>query len=252
MSALTLVALGVFGLLGGVGISAIGPGGVLPTIGLAMLTTLSPAQIAGTALVTHVATGGAGSAAYLRSGELRRPQVRRTAQLLCATAVFGTPIGILVNSWLSPRAFSVALAVLMAGVAALVLLRERGRTNRATGHHPPQAVVAGIGGAVAVVAGVVGIGGPMLTVPLLVVAGVDMLEALAAAQAQSVIIAGVGSIGYAMQGSVDWKVAALVGIPELIGVFVGWRIARALPVRMLRFGLVAAMLAVAPYLALHG
>ncbi|NNG38227.1 sulfite exporter TauE/SafE family protein [Flexivirga sp. ID2601S] len=258
MSALTATLLALFGLLGGIGISAIGPGGVLPTIGLATLTALTPAQVAGTALVTHVATGCAGTGAYLRSGELRRPQVRRTAQLLCGTAVFGTPLGILVNSLMSPHWFNLALAALMATVAGLVLMRERvsvaGHPARMTDvrPHPSAWVVGGVGGAVAVAAGVVGIGGPMLTVPLLVAAGVDMLEALAAAQAQSVLIAGVGSVGYALQGSIDWPLAALVGIPELAGVFLGWRIARALPVRSLRLGLVAALLVVAPYVALHG
>jgi hypothetical protein len=50
----------LFGLAGGIRITAIGPGVVLPTIGLFALTNLSPAQVAGTAIVTHVATGALG------------------------------------------------------------------------------------------------------------------------------------------------------------------------------------------------
>lgn len=241
------ILLALLGLAGGIGITAIGPGGVLPTVGLVALSTLSPAQVAGTSIVTHVATGALGTAAYLRSGELRAPQTRRTAWLLAGTALIGTVIGIRINAALSPRWFSTLLGVLVAVVAALVLIR-----NRTVGHaykHPPLHVVLAIGLFVAVVAGIVGIGGPMLTVPLLVTAGCEVLEALAAAQAQSVVIATVGTIGYLAQGSIDWPVAVLIGVPELAGVLIGWRIARALPTRILRDAMVVALFALAPYLA---
>jgi uncharacterized membrane protein YfcA len=78
------------------------------------------------------------------------------------------------------------------------------------------------------------------------------LEAVATSQAQSVIIAVVGSAGYLLHGDIDWLLAVVVGIPELAGVLIGWRIARALPTRALRFALVTALLAVSPYLVLHG
>jgi uncharacterized membrane protein YfcA len=246
-----LVALGLLGLLGGVGITAVGPGGVLPTIGLFALTGLTPAEVAGTAIVTHVATGVLATAAYTRSGQLREPGTRHTALVLAVSAVAGTPLGVLVNSYVSKRMFGLVLGVFVAGVAGLVWFRER-RRPAAPRAHPSRAVVAGLGGAVAVAAGIVGIGGPMLTVPLLVALGVPVLESLAAAQAQSVVIAGVGTVGYLAQGAVDWPLAVLVGVPELAGVLLGWRIAHALPTRHLKFALIATLLALAPYLALHG
>jgi hypothetical protein len=46
---------------------------VCSTIALFALTGLAPAQVAGTAIVTHVATGALGTAAYTRSGQLRDP-----------------------------------------------------------------------------------------------------------------------------------------------------------------------------------
>lgn len=240
--------LALLGLAGGIGITAIGPGGVLPTVGLVALTTLTPAQVAGTAIATHVATGAVGTAAYVRSGELRAPQARTTARLLAGTALIGTVAGIIVNSLLAPHVFSMLLGALVAAVAALVLVR--GRRRRARGH-PSRTVVAVIGLLVAVTAGIVGIGGPMLTVPLLVAAGCEVLEALAAAQAQSVVIATVGTVGYLLQGSIDWFLAVLIGIPELAGVLIGWRVARSLPTRTLRTAMVVALFALAPYLALH-
>ena len=46
--------------------------------------------------------------------------------------------------------------------------------------------------------------------------------------------------------------AAVVGVPELVGVLLGWRVARVLPTRALRIAMVVALLALAPYVALHG
>ncbi len=239
LSTPVLVLLGLFGLVGGVGITALGPGGVLPTIGLFALTGLSSAEVAGTAIVTHVATGALATAAYTRSGQLRDPETRRSALILCAAAVVGTPLGVLINTVVSKRVFG------------LVWLRER-REPAGTAAHLPVALVAGTGFGVAVASGIVGIGGPMLTVPLLIAFGVPVLESLAAAQAQSIVIAAVGTVGYLAHGAINWPLAALVGIPELAGVLLGWKIAQVVPTRGLKYALVAALLAVAPYLALHG
>lgn len=252
MSVLTLALLAILGLAGGIGITALGPGGVLPTVGLFALTTLSPAEVAGTSIVTHIATGALGTAAYTRSGQLRDPATRRTAVVLAGTAVVGTPMGVLINSAISSRVFGVALGVLLVLVVALVWLRDRHSGGAESAVHPTGAVVAGLGLMISTVSGVIGIGGPMLTVPLLVALGVPVLESLAAAQAQSVVIATVGTLGYLANGAINWPLAALIGIPELAGVVIGWKIAHALPTRTLKRALLITLLVIAPYLAFHG
>jgi hypothetical protein len=252
ISPMTATLLALFGLCGGIGITALGPGGVLPTIGLFTLTGLSPAAVAGTAIVTHVATGALGTTAYTRSGQLRDQATRRTALILASTAVLGTPVGILVNSAVSAQAFGSVLAVFVAAVAGLVWYREFARpAPTAEQHHPHAGTVAAIGCVVSVAAGLVGIGGPMLTVPILVALGVPVLESLASAQAQSVVIAATGTIGYLAQHRIDWPLAVLIGVPELAGVLLGWKIARALPARALKKILIIVLLLLAPYLALH-
>ncbi|HEY2204663.1 MAG TPA: sulfite exporter TauE/SafE family protein [Pseudonocardia sp.] len=246
-----LALLGLLGLVGGIGITALGPGGVLPTVGLFALTGLSPSQVAGTAIVTHVATGALGTVAYTRSGHLRDPGTRRIALILAGAAVVGTPLGVLVNARVSTPAFGLVLGAFVAVVALLMWYRERHRPAE-TAARPAAALVAALGLAVAVAAGVVGIGGPMLTVPLLIALGVPVLGSLAAAQAQSIVVAGVGTLGYLAQGAIDWPLAAVVGIPELAGVLLGWKIARTAPTRTLKYALIVTLLALAPYLALHG
>lgn len=250
LSAGVLVALALIGLVGGVGIAAVGPGGVLPTIGLFVLTPLAPATVAGTAIATNIATGVAGTAAYTVSGQLREPAIRRTARILAGTALVGTPPGVVVNGYVSSRWFGILLAAFSVTVAALVWLRGRASTTQSR-PGPGPAVLAGLGLAVGLAGGLLGLGGPLLTVPLLIALGVPTLAALAAAQAQSVVIATVGTVGYALAGRVDWGLVALIGLPELAGVLLGWRIARALPTRTLRLILIAALLGLAPYLALR-
>lgn len=246
-----LVLLAVIGLAGGIGITAVGPGGVLPTIGLFALTGLSPAQVAGTALVTHIATGALGTAAYTRSGQLRDQDTRRTALILAGTALLGTPAGVLAGAAVSKHAFALVLAAVVASAAGLVWYRAR-RPEAARPGRPPAALVVALGLAVSAVAGIVGIGGPMLMVPLLAASGLPVLESLACAQAQSVVVATAGTAGYLIHGAIDWPLAVLVGVPELAGVLAGWKIARALPARVLRNALVVTLLALAVYLVIQG
>jgi uncharacterized protein len=245
-----LVVLAAFGLAGGVGITALGPGGVLATIGLFVFSGLPPATVAGTAIVTHIGTGLLGSAVYLRSGQLRERQTQRTAVILCGSAVLGTPVGVVINSMVSGR----VLGTFVAAVGALVAYRERRPAVHAKEVHPRHSVLllSGLGFSIAAASGLFGVGGPMLTVPLLIALGVPMLSALAAAQAQAVIIASVGTAGYLAGGAISWPLAGLVGVPELCGVLIGWRLAQAVPTRRLKCALMVALFALAPYLALHG
>jgi hypothetical protein len=254
-SPLVLVLLALIGLVGGVGITAVGPGGVLPTIGMFLLTGLTPAGVAGTAIVTHIATGALGTAAYTRSGQLRSPDTRRIAGILAAVAVVGTPVGVLCNTLVGGRVFGLLLAVAVAVTGVLVWIRERGAAAAGAAvddvvRLSPVAVGA-VGLVVAVAAGLFGIGGPMLSVPLLVLCGLPVLPALAAAQAQSVVIASAGTVGYLVHGTIDWPLAVVVGVPELAGVLIGWRIAHAVPARQLKYTLAGLHVALAPYLALH-
>jgi uncharacterized membrane protein YfcA len=247
-----LILLVAVGLVCGIGITALGPGGVLATIGLYALTNLTPAQVAGTAIVTNIAAGVLGAVVYTKSGQLREPQTRRIAVLLAATAIVGTPVGVLINSVISGHVFGLLLAAFVAGTAVLVWYRDRAAPATDAPVNTRAIVVIAVGVGAATAAGMFGIGGPMLTVPLLVALRVPVLSALAAAQAQSVVIGSVGTIGYLAQGAIDWPLAALVGIPAVIGALAGWAIARALPTQTLKYALLASLLAVAPYLALRG
>lgn len=254
LDAAHLALLALTGLLGGIGITAIGPGGVLPTIGLFLLTGLSPSGVAGTAIVTHVATGILGTTAYTHSGQLKAAGTRRCAVVLALAALVGTPLGVLCNTLVEGRGFGLLLAFVVTVTGVLVWIRDRRAPDLPDDLADPAIPAvrtAVVGVVVSLVAGLFGLGGPLLSVPLLVVCGLPVLAALAAAQAQSIVIASVGTVAYVVHGDVDWPLAALVGLPELAGVLIGWRVAHRLPARRLKYALVVSLLALAPYLALH-
>jgi uncharacterized membrane protein YfcA len=261
LAAGTLILLALFGFAGGVGTTALGPGGVLVTIGLFLLSGLPPAAISGTAIAANVASATLGTAAFARSGQLRGRDTRRMAAVLIAAAVVGTPLGVALNAHVSGGAFGILLGLCVGAIGVLVYLRNRATPSASrresapatpvTPGTPPARLVAPVGLVVAIVSGLFGLGGQLLSVPLLISIGAPMLAALGAAQAQSIVIAGVGTIGYAIRGAIAWPLVIVVGVPLLAGALVGWRLAHAVPTERLRSLLAIVLIAAGAYLIAH-
>jgi uncharacterized membrane protein YfcA len=243
-------------LVGGVCITTIGPGGIFVTIALFVLLDLGPSTVAGTASATFIATGIVGSLAYLRSGELSGPGVRRAALLLSVASVVGAFFGAQLNTILDARLFGMLLGgfVLLTGLIIVVRQRlglttvERFDLDSTKG----SVAMVGVGLAVGLPGGLLGVGGPVLAVPIMVVLGVPMLVGVALAQVQSIFIAAFATFGYALHGAIDWWLALLVGIPLLIGTVAGWYLARRINPERLKLGLAVVLLALGAYLLVGG
>lgn len=270
MSLAVAGVLVVVALVGGVCITTIGPGGIFVTVALFQLLELSPGGVAGTASVTFVATGILGSLAYLRSGELRGPAATRAAMVLSGASVVGAFAGAWLNTRLDATSFGALLGAFVAGTGVLILVREwRGRSPpgesvpvSASTPAPPGAPADGgpgsmgpgptgmalVGLGVGLPAGLLGVGGPVLAVPVLVMLGTPMLLAVGLAQVQSIFISAFAALGYAMQGVIDWGVALLVGLPLLVGTAAGWWLAHRIPVARLKVGLAVVLVAIGAYL----
>lgn len=248
--ALPLVAVA---LLAGVGITTVGPGGVFVTAALYGLTDLSSAAVAGTASATFVATGLLGSGAYVRSGELTAGPAREAAAILSATGLAGALAGTRLNLAVGDRLFGALLAAFLAGVGVLVAYRELvgiepgGILTGGAGRR--RLALALVGSAVGVLGGMLGVGGPVVAVPALVALGMGMLRAVAVAQVQSIFLALFATVGYWTVGAVDVATAVLVGVPQLVGVLVGWRVAHLVSPRRLRLALAAVLVLVAAVIA---
>lgn len=240
-------------LVAGVGITTVGPGGVFVTAALYELTDLSSAAVAGTASATFVATGLVGSSAYVRSGELTTRRAREAAVVLSGVGLVGALAGTRLNLLVGERLFGYLLAAFLAGVGVLLAYRER------VGIEPSglldtsrrrRGLLAVTGGSIGVVSGLLGVGGPVIAVPVLVVLGMPMLRAVAVAQVQSIFLALFATAGYAAVGAVDVTMAVLVGVPQLVGVLAGWRLAHRVSAHRLRLVLAGVLVAVAGVVAL--
>ncbi len=243
-------------LVGGVCITTIGPGGIFVTIALFVLLDLDPSTVAGTASATFIATGVVGSLAYLRSGQLSGPGARRAALLLSLASVVGAFGGAQLNTVLDARVFGMLLGgfVLLTGLIIVVRQRmglatvDKFDLDSTKGGF---AMVA-VGLAVGLPGGLLGVGGPVLAVPLMVVLGVPMLVGVALAQVQSIFISAFATFGYALHGAIDWSLAVLVGIPLLIGTVLGWYLAQRINPNRLKLGLAAVLVALGAYLLIGG
>lgn len=249
------IALVALAFVAGIGISAIGPGGIFVTIALFLFVPISSATVAGTASLTFVATGLLAATLFRRSGEFAVGYARELAVVLSMTSIVGAFAGSRANLVLSDEHFGYALAAFVVAVGGIILYRELiglSPTNWLP-HLPARwrwAVAATIGLAVGFLGGLLGVGGPVVAVPILVVLGVPMLIALAVAQLQSVFIAGFATVGYWLGDAVSVPLAVLVGVPQLLGVVVGWRIAHAVDERRLRVVLGVVLVVIAPVIAL--
>ncbi|MFB6110153.1 MAG: sulfite exporter TauE/SafE family protein [Halodesulfurarchaeum sp.] len=250
---LTLALLLCISLLAGIGITAVGPGGIFITIALYALTDLPPATIVGTASATFVATGMLGTASYYRSGELGSRGGPRSALVLSVTGLAGALVGVRLNAFLDESVFGVLLGALVTVTGVLVFYRTRygiGNMDYDTTSVRGTLGVGAIGGFVGISGGLLGVGGPVLAVPLLVAAGVPMLFAVGLAQVQSIFIAAFATAGYVLRDAVSWPLVGAIGVPELVGVTLGWKVAQTVDADRLTRSLAGLMLLLGPYLAI--
>ena len=91
-----------------------------------------------------------------------------------------------------------------------------------------QGLLLAIGGAVGFGSGLTGVGGPVLSVPLMVILGFSPLTAIATSQVIQITAALSGSAGNLAHGFIDADAAVWVTAAELVGVTVGARLAHSI------------------------
>lgn len=266
----TVLLLVAIGFLAGVGFAALGPGGVFVTIALYLLTDLPPAVVAGTASVTAIGMALLGTLSYWRSGELDDPDRREMAGLLSVTGLVGGFVGSWANAVLSPALFGWVLGAFVTASGVLVAYHQRyevgpegeietGRlrsplTPPGEGVRPSsrrgRVTLAAVGFLVGFPAGMLGVGGPILAVPLLLSLDVVLVAALAAAQVQAVFVTAFAATGYFFRDAVAVQYALLVGVPELLGVLVGWKLSHTVSAGRLKLVIAALLVALGPYVVL--
>ncbi|MDR0433386.1 MAG: sulfite exporter TauE/SafE family protein [Bifidobacteriaceae bacterium] len=111
-------------------------------------------------------------------------------------------------------------------------------------------------GAIGLVAGLAsgmfGVGGGIVMVPLLIMAGrLDQRHASATSLLAIVPTAVVGATSYAARGQIAWVAGVIVGVGAMAGAWVGARILRVMALAALRWGFVALLAAVATWMVFY-
>jgi len=256
MSPEMAILMFVIALVGGFCITTIGPGGIFVTIALFALLPLDPSTVAGTASATFIATGIVGSMGYLRSGQLGTKEAMKGAFILSIASVIGAFVGSQINTLLDAATFAVLLGLFVFFTGLLILYRQK---NKLAPEKKLQMdtvkgmlYLGGVGIAVGLPGGLLGVGGPVLAVPILVVLGVPMLLSVALAQVQSIFISGMATAGYMIHDAVDWWLALFLVIPLLIGTVAGWMAAQKIRAARLQIFLAVVLVILGVYLMAGG
>lgn len=226
------LALAAIALAVGFFIGAVGVGGILLIPALIWLGGVSIHQATATALFSFFFTGLAGTWLFQRRGSIDWNLTRP----LIAGALLFSYLGARVNAAVDAAALTliIALIVIFAGAYILLPLRRRqpgyrdGRTRR------QQLLLLLVGALAGFGSGLSGAGGPLFSVPMMLVLGFVPLASVGAAQVLAIGAALFGSLGNLQTGVIEFLLAAWITLFELVGVVVGARAAHALSIGVLR------------------
>jgi hypothetical protein len=247
---LVLIALVAF--VGGVVVTAIGPGGIFVVVALYGLTSLPAAVIAGTSSVTFIGGSVLGAAGYGYSDDMNW----RLALIIGVGGAIGTRLGVFLNAAVSRQLFGILLGLLLGVVGVTILMREFEYLDRfpteSLNVAPASAagigIFGGIGLGVGIAGGLFGIGGAALVPPALVLVGVPMIAALAVTQIAVVFISSASAVSYVLQGAIAVPLMFIVAITYLTGALVGWQLAKHINPSRLTAALGVVLLGLTPML----
>lgn len=227
MALVVMASLGVGMLIGAVGV-----GGILLIPALNVLAGLTIHQAMATALFTFMFTGVLGTIMFQRRGTI---EWRITIPVCLGGAIFGF-IGAWANSQMRAPLLSLVLSSLIV-LAGVYTLSGSGASRQPIFHDNPRrqrGALFAIGALAGFGSGLTGVGGPAVSVPIMVLFGFPALTAIGASQVIQILAAVSGTLGNIRFGSIDYPLAALVAMVELVGVVMGVRIVHAVDSKSLR------------------
>lgn len=213
-------------------IGSVGIGGVLLIPALTAFAGLGLHEAMATALFTFIFTGITGTVMFQRHGSI---DWRITIPVCAGTVVFAF-FGAWVNSVTTAGALAVVLAgvIVFAGVYTLIIWRApRHPVFHQHGRVQCMLLLA-VGAASGFGSGLTGVGGPVISVPLMVLLGFPALTTIGTSQVIQIIAAISGSLGNFQFGTIHFRIAAIVTLLEIAGVFAGARIVHAVNAASLR------------------
>jgi uncharacterized protein len=222
-----LVAVAAVASLVGLLIGTVGVGGVLMVSFLALFGGLSIHQAAATSLFSFLFTGILGTFLYQRRGSIDW----RIATPVCTAALVFGFLGAALAAVIDARPLAILIALIIVAAGVYVLSPATPRAGRGSGH---PWLLAGVGAFSGFGSGFSGAGGPLFSVPLMVILRYAPLTAVATSQVLQIVAATSGSIENYRHGFIDWNTVAVITVFELLGVIIGVRIAHVASALVLR------------------
>ena len=209
-------------LIVGFSIGMMGVGGIFLTPFLILLTDLEMSTAMGTALITFIGTGLLGSYIYQQEGNINWHFVL----YLAPSSVLGAISGSNLNLALSEATLERILAIFLMVMAVIIFSKQRKKAIKIKDKQDfNKLFYLAIGFITGLASGLFGVGGPVLMVPLLSSLGWPILMAVGVSQVISVFSALSGSFNYLVNARVDFTLAFIILVAELIGVFFGGKLA---------------------------
>jgi uncharacterized membrane protein YfcA len=226
METLVLMAVGVpVGFLIGV----VGIGGVLLAPAIAHLFGRDIHDAVALSLASFVMAGVVAAANTRQAGASLRPP----DWYLLGALVPGALLGSLVTPFIPAAALSIAISicVVLAGISCLVGKTADPTTHKGLG----AATLIGLGIGAGLLSVISGTGGPMVLVPMLLAAGMEVRRMLAISQVAQLPVAATATLVNGLAGSLDLAAAGLLGLSVVAGMLAGLAVSRRLDASSLRW-----------------
>jgi uncharacterized membrane protein YfcA len=227
-------------------IGAVGIGGILLIPGLIALGNLTPHQASATALFTFIFTGILGTVLFQRRGSIDW----RQSLVVCASAIVFSYLGAMAGSMVGDATLLWVIAVLIVFAGIYVLLPVKPRPTGAERGLRLKTLIA-IGAASGFGSGFSGAGGPLFSVPLMVIFGFAPLSTIGTSQVLQVFSATAGTLANLQVGDIQWTLAGWIAGGELVGVVAGAKLAHAVSPAALKRGAGVVCLLVGSWLLIH-
>jgi uncharacterized membrane protein YfcA len=211
---------------------AVGIGGILLIVPLTMIAGLDIHQASATLLLTFLFTGIYSVWLFQRRGTIDW----RLGIPVSLGALTFSFVGAIANVGIDATTLNIVIALVITFAGAYVLFPGLARASRkpVEGSKGTMVALLAIGAVSGFGSGISGAGGPLFSVPIMLISGFAPLTAIGTGMVLQVVSAASGSVGNFLFGSIDFYYAALITICELVGVSFGVRFAHSTNAAMLR------------------
>lgn len=215
----------------GILIGATGVGGVLLIPVLTYCSHLNIHEAMGTALFSFLFTGAIATIIYQRHGSIDW----RVTIPVCLGSALTSYLGAFFNAFANPSLLYAILSIIII-LSSLYTMRPTPAASLASALSLGQQrnLLFFIGCGVGFLSGLTGIGGGLVSIPVMLTLGFPTFATIGTGQVLQGIVAIFGSMSNIRNGFVDFSLVWWVTFVEVLGVFVGVKIAHKLPLALLK------------------